>query len=67
MEHTLEGVVLEEVLLGAGCLAALIQSSKDRYRNIKRKRQTWVVYHVEPRKPRSIYKWLERYKLELCS
>jgi len=62
MGRTLEGVASEGVLSGAGCLAALNQSSRDGDDNITRKRQTRVVYHVGLRKPGSAYKQMGRYK-----
>jgi len=62
MEHSLEGVASEGVLSGAGCLAVLNQSSRDRDNKITRKRQTWVVSHVGLRKPGSVYKQMGRRK-----
>jgi len=62
MERTLEGVASEGVLSGAGCLAALNQSSRDRDDEITRKRQTRVVSHVGLRKPGSVYKRTGRRK-----
>jgi len=62
MERTLEGVVSEGVLSGAGCLAVLNRSSRDRDDEITRKRQTQVVSHVRLRKPGSVCKWTERCK-----
>jgi len=62
MERTLEGVALEGVLSGAGCLAALNRSSRDRDDEITRKRQTQVVSHVGLRKPGSVYKQTGRRK-----
>ena len=62
MERTLEGVASEGVLSGAGCLAVLNWSSRDRDDEITRKRQTWVVSHVGLRKSGSVYKWTGRRK-----
>jgi len=62
MGRTLEGVASEGVLSGAGCLAALNQSSRDGDNDITRKRQTQVVYHAGLRKPGSAYKRMGRYK-----
>jgi len=61
-ERTLEGVASEGALSGAGCLAALNQSSRDRDDEITRKRQTQVVSHVGLRKPGSVYKQTGRRK-----
>jgi len=62
MGRTLEGVASEGVLSRTGCLAALIQSSRDRDDDITRKIQTWAVYYVGLRKPGSAYKRTGRYK-----
>jgi len=62
MERTLEGVASEGVLSGAGCLAALNRSLRDRNDEITRKRQTQVVSYVGLRKPGSVYKRTGRHK-----